>query len=105
MYLPVRHSPISTGLHNETSSFILALLLGCSKPKSIICKTGEEKMKKLYFVFAVLLIASMMLTACGGGKAASSAFKVGQVTDLGGIDDKSFNATAYAGVTKAVAGC
>jgi basic membrane protein A len=59
-------------------------------------------MKKLYYVFAVLLIASMVLTACGGGKAASGAFKVGQVTDLGGIDDKSFNATAYAGVEKAV---
>ena len=58
-------------------------------------------MKKLYFVFAALLIASMMLTACGG-QAATGAFKVGQVTDLGGIDDKSFNATAYAGVTKAV---
>ena len=59
-------------------------------------------MKKLYFVFAALLIASMALTACGGGQAASGAFKVGQVTDLGGIDDKSFNATAYAGVEKAV---
>jgi basic membrane protein A len=59
-------------------------------------------MKKLFFVFAVLLIASMVITACGGGKAASGAFKVGQVTDLGGIDDKSFNATAYAGVEKAV---
>ena len=30
-------------------------------------------------------------------------FKVGQVTDLGGIDDKSFNAGAYAGIEKAVA--
>ena len=28
--------------------------------------------------------------------------RVGEVTDLGGIDDKSFNATAYAGVEKAV---
>jgi basic membrane protein A len=59
-------------------------------------------MKKLYFVVTALMIASMVLTACGGGKAASGAFKVGQVTDLGGIDDKSFNATAYAGVEKAV---
>jgi len=65
-------------------------------------------MKKLYTVLAVILLASMVLTACGGtGSAPSSSsssgkFKVGQVTDLGGIDDKSFNATAYAGVTKAI---
>lgn len=61
-------------------------------------------MKKLYFVIAALIVASLVLTACGGGGAASSdAIKVGQVTDLGGIDDKSFNATAYAGAEKAVA--
>jgi len=60
-------------------------------------------MKKLYFVMVALIVASMVLTACGGGAASSgSAVKVGQVTDLGGIDDKSFNATAYAGVEKAV---
>jgi basic membrane protein A len=58
-------------------------------------------MKKLYFVTAALLVASMVLSACGGGAAAS--FKVAQVTDLGGIDDKSFNATAYAGIERAVA--
>ena len=85
-------------------------------------------MKKLYVVFAMLLIASMVLSACGKPAteapataapateapataapateapttAPAAAFKVGQVTDLGGIDDKSFNATAYAGVEKAI---
>ena len=59
-------------------------------------------MKKLYFVMAALIVASLILTACGGG-ATSSGLKVGQVTDLGGIDDKSFNATAWAGVEKAIA--
>lgn len=57
-------------------------------------------MKKLYFALGTLLIASMILTACGGG---GGAFKVAQVTDLGGIDDKSFNATAYKGIEQAVA--
>ncbi|NUQ84589.1 MAG: BMP family ABC transporter substrate-binding protein [Anaerolineales bacterium] len=57
-------------------------------------------MKKLYFALGTLLIASMILTACGGG---GGAFKVAQVTDLGGIDDKSFNATAYKGIERAVA--
>lgn len=61
-------------------------------------------MKKLYFVMAALIVASLVLTACGGGGAAGGdAIKVGQVTDLGGIDDKSFNASAYAGAEKAVA--
>ncbi|MCZ2128023.1 MAG: BMP family ABC transporter substrate-binding protein [Anaerolineales bacterium] len=66
-------------------------------------------MKKFYLVMVALIVASMVLTACGGsaaapsgGDTAASAFKVGQVTDLGGIDDKSFNATAYAGVERAV---
>jgi basic membrane protein A len=57
-------------------------------------------MKKLYSVIALLIVVSLALSACGGG---SSAFKVGQVTDLGGIDDKSFNAGAYDGIEKAIA--
>jgi len=61
----------------------------------------KNKMKKLYVVMGLLVVFSLLLTACGGG-GAGSAFKAGQVTDLGGIDDKSFNATAYAGVEKAV---
>lgn len=60
-------------------------------------------MKKLYFVMAAMIVASLILSACGGGAGGSDAFTVGQVTDLGGIDDKSFNATAYAGIEKAVA--
>jgi basic membrane protein A and related proteins len=57
-------------------------------------------MKKLYAIIALLVIASLALSACGG--ASSGKLKVGQVTDLGGIDDKSFNATAYKGVEQAV---
>jgi len=58
-------------------------------------------MKKLYSVIALLIVASLALSACGGG--GGGAFKVGMVTDLGGIDDKSFNATAYKGIERAVA--
>ncbi len=58
-------------------------------------------MKKLYGIVGLLVVLSLVLTACGGG--GGGAFKVGQVTDLGGIDDKSFNATAYAGIEKAIA--
>lgn len=94
-------------------------------------------MKKLYFALVALIIASMVLAACGAPQTeapaptevvteaptevateapteaateapteaateAAAALKVGQVTDLGGIDDKSFNATAYAGIERAV---
>ena len=56
-------------------------------------------MKKLYIVVAVLIVASMVLSACA--PKAGAGFKVGEVTDLGGVDDKSFNASAWAGAQKA----
>ena len=66
--------------------------------------------KKLYLVLALVMVTALLLTACGGGAAPEepaapeeAAFKVAQVTDLGGIDDKSFNATAYKGIEQAVA--
>lgn len=57
-------------------------------------------MKKLYSIIALLIVASLALSACGG---ATAGFKVAEVTDIGGIDDKSFNAGAYQGIEKAVA--
>jgi basic membrane protein A len=99
-------------------------------------------MKKFYFAMVAMIIASVILAACGSAPTATPAatepptevmteaptevmteapteapteamteapteapaagFKVGQVTDLGGIDDKSFNTTAYAGIERAV---
>ncbi len=76
-------------------------------------------MKKLYTIVAFVLLASMVLTACGTAPAATEApaapapttapaepaapkFLVGQVTDLGGVDDKSFNASAWKGVQDAI---
>ena len=79
----------------------------------------------LLLIFALLL--GLVLAACGGGAAetpaepvveapvaeapvaeapiaeAPSGIKVCQVTDAGGIDDKSFNATAWAGAERAAA--
>src|SRR3990172_133738 len=52
-------------------------------------------MKKSYAAFSLLLVAAFVMAACttapGGG------FKARQVTDTGGIDDKSFNAPAWKG--------
>jgi basic membrane protein A len=94
-------------------------------------------MKKLYFVMALLIVASMILTACGtpATPAATAApvvvtdapvateaptataapvveitqadcvkpevFCVGLVTDVGKVNDKSFNQSAWEGVQKA----
>ena len=33
-------------------------------------------------------------------RAATKEFKVGMVTDVGGVDDKSFNQSAWEGLTK-----
>ena len=55
--------------------------------------------KKISFVLAIVLVASILLSACGA--AGGDSFKVCQVTDAGGIDDKSFNATAWKGIQDA----
>lgn len=57
--------------------------------------------KKLFSFVAILMVAAMILTACQG--AASSKLKIGLVTDIGGVNDKSFNQSAWAGVQKAAA--
>lgn len=63
-------------------------------------------LKKLYLVLATVLVAALLLPACAPAATeaptSQPAFKVGQVTDLGGIDDKSFNATAWKGVERAM---
>jgi len=68
-------------------------------------------MKKTYALFAILLVAVMLLSACGTAtnttapatSASTPKIKVGEVTDLGGVDDKSFNALGWKGVTDAEA--
>ena len=63
--------------------------------------------KKFYGVLSLLIMASMILAACGGAatpaeeEPAEEAFLACQVTDVGGIDDKSFNETAWNGVLMA----
>ena len=56
--------------------------------------------KRLSVGLAAILLASLVLSGCGGG--AASGYKVGMVTDMGGIDDKSFNATTWKGVEDAI---
>ncbi len=56
--------------------------------------------KRVSIGLIAILLASLVLNACGGG--AASGYKVGMVTDMGGIDDKSFNATSWKGVEMAM---
>lgn len=59
--------------------------------------------KKVSLLLAILLMASLLLAACQpAAQPAETKFKVCEVTDTGGIDDKSFNATAWKGVEDAV---
>ncbi len=59
--------------------------------------------KKIFTVLALLIVASMLLSACDlfGGKVKACTdeqFCVGLVTDVGEVDDKSFNQSAWDGV-------
>jgi len=68
-------------------------------------------MKKFYALLAFVLLGAIVMTACGGAAApaASSntapdctkAFCIGDVTDVGHVDDKSFNQSTWEGVQKA----
>ncbi len=61
-------------------------------------------MKKMYVLLAALLIAAMVLPACAPAEPDCSredTFCVGLVTDVGKIDDKSFNQGTWEGVQRA----
>jgi basic membrane protein A len=58
--------------------------------------------KKISVVLAMVLLVSVLLSACAT-PVASTKLKVGLVTDTGGVNDKSFNQSAWTGVQKAAA--
>ena len=56
-------------------------------------------MKKMSVAFTLLIVVAFVLTACGPAAAPTATkIKIGEVTDLGGVNDKSFNASAWKGV-------
>lgn len=66
--------------------------------------------KKLYVLMAVLVVSAMLLASCAGAGAPATpdcskadTFCVGLVTDVGKVDDKSFNQSAYEAIKRAEA--
>jgi basic membrane protein A len=61
-------------------------------------------LKKLYLVLALVMVAALLLPACAPAApncADENTFCVGLVTDVGKINDKSFNQSAWEGVQMA----
>jgi basic membrane protein A len=61
-------------------------------------------LKKLYLVLALVMVLALALPACAPAAAdcaSEDVFCVGLVTDVGKIDDKSFNQSAWEGVKSA----
>jgi basic membrane protein A len=69
--------------------------------------------KKLYLIISITVLFALALTACGTTATEAPAptqapaeptmapFRVGFVTDTGGIDDQSFNTTQWSGIQRA----
>ena len=55
-------------------------------------------------LFGLVAVALMVAAACGGSSPSTPAkqYKIGLVTDIGGLNDKSFNHLAYVGLQKAM---
>lgn len=60
-------------------------------------------MKKINVLLVLVLVAGLLLAACGPAAGGATKLKVGLVTDTGGVNDKSFNQSAWEGVQKAAA--
>jgi basic membrane protein A len=60
--------------------------------------------KRIAVLVAFVVVLASVLAGCGNGKTSGSsatkqtAFKAGEVTDVGGVDDKSFNQSAWEGL-------
>lgn len=64
----------------------------------------KQKIRKLGILFAVFMISTMLMPACAPAAAdctSDQVFCVGLVTDVGKINDKSFNQSAWEGVQQA----
>ena len=60
--------------------------------------------KKMFFLISLLVLTAILLAGCGGGEASEAdcakedVLCVGLMIDVGEVDDKSFNQSAWEGV-------
>ena len=55
-------------------------------------------MRKWVLTFVTLILLATLVVACAPRPTPEKKFRVGMITDVGGIDDKSFNATSWQGM-------
>jgi basic membrane protein A len=73
-----------------------------------VCRRGQVMGHSRYKLFGLLAVGLMLVAACGSSTSSSSSpspskqYKIGLVTDIGGLNDKSFNHLAYVGLQKAI---
>ena len=60
---------------------------------------GGDIMKKVFSLLLIIAVA-LSLVGCQTGPATETKMRVGFVTDVGGISDKSFNQTSWEGIEK-----
>ena len=60
---------------------------------------------RIFLIAVFVLVVALVATACGGAPSTGGTgakLKIGLVTDVGGVNDKSFNQSAWGGVQKAM---
>lgn len=68
-----------------------------------LCAFARKSSLSSFALFALVALTPVLLSGCGGAAASEdpSKIKVGIVFDIGGKDDRSFNAAAWEGVQRA----
>ena len=76
--------------------FCVRLYNNFTRMETFIHPNKERRMKKISLILAIMVVLAFCMPVM-----AADPIKICQVTDTGGVDDKSFNETAWNGVLQA----